>query len=98
MRRTRHKFLQISVFFLIYSIIHVLSENSTQIIEKNATETTENPTSIKFATEPPKTTSRIKLLTKSGNSSGISDCTPPAIQQVSHFFVLVKIQDSHTVS
>ncbi|XP_044271397.1 probable sodium/potassium/calcium exchanger CG1090 isoform X2 [Tribolium madens] len=89
MRRTRrHKFLQISVFFLIYSIIHVLSENSTQTNEKNATDTTTeiSTTVIKLLTSPtettPKTTtSRVLLLAKKRNASGTEDCTPPAIQQ-----------------
>ncbi|XP_015839099.2 probable sodium/potassium/calcium exchanger CG1090 isoform X1 [Tribolium castaneum] len=89
MRRTRrHKFLQISVFFLIYSIIHVLSENSTQTNEKNATETTsETPTTVTkvvtspLETTPKTTTSKVLLLAKKRNASGTADCTPPAIQQ-----------------
>ncbi|XP_068896686.1 probable sodium/potassium/calcium exchanger CG1090 isoform X4 [Tenebrio molitor] len=61
MRRTRrHKFLQMSVFFLIYSIIHVLSENSTQILDKlteKDNKSTTDTSSIQSSTEQATTVS-----------------------------------------
>lgn len=85
MRRVRrHKFLQISVLFLIYSIIQVISENSTQSSEK--TESTEKviettkieTTTVLTTTKTPKK----NLEKKKANSSNGLPCTPPAIQQV----------------
>ncbi|KAJ3639396.1 hypothetical protein Zmor_002757 [Zophobas morio] len=94
MRRTRrHKFLQISVFFLLYSIINVFSENSSQTPDKPVEKevgsifSTKQPTATeKSTTTTPEsrhetTPKSKKIPDKKNNTNGMPPCTPPAIQQ-----------------
>lgn len=99
MKRTRrHKFLQISVFFLVYSIIHALSdkeanktlETKTGNVSKSgsskSTTTTTTITPPKALTEKAKNiTKELRIIETITNLNESGNCTPPAIEQVSTF-------------
>lgn len=104
MRRTRrHKFLQISVFFLVYSIIHALSdkeanktlETTTGNVNKSGPSKSTTTTTItppKALTEKAKNiTKELRIIETITNLNESGNCTPPAIEQASTFFNLIAL-------
>lgn len=91
MKRTRrHKFLKVAVFFLIYSVITVLSKDAPKSTENKLKEPefkvkletkTEIPTTQASSTLEPTSTTPSNVITRP-TLRPKRNCTPPAIEQV----------------